>query len=109
MTTPYARSRRAMYARQKRIARPKWAYGEHSPHPIYRVAKARRRRGEDVNVDHIVPLFSPLVCGLHCKANLEVIHVKVNAKKSNFWWPDAPYEQTVLKGLMITWHQLGLL
>jgi len=43
-------------------------------------------------VDHIVPLSSPKVCGLHCSANLQVIPKHVNDSKGNAWWPDMPCE-----------------
>ena len=40
------------------------------------------------NVDHIVPLISPKVCGLHVHANLQVIPEAANFRKSNKHWPD---------------------
>ncbi len=40
------------------------------------------------HVDHIVPLKSRLVCGLHCEANLQIIPAIDNQKKKNSWWPD---------------------
>ncbi len=41
-------------------------------------------------VDHIVPLQNPLVCGLHCEANLRIILGADNFAKCNRWWPDMP-------------------
>jgi len=35
------------------------------------------------HVDHIVPLNHPLVCGLHCEDNLQIIESSLNFKKSN--------------------------
>lgn len=41
-------------------------------------------------VDHIVPLVSPLVCGLHVESNLRVITEAENATKGNRYWPHMP-------------------
>jgi len=41
-------------------------------------------------VDHIVPLKHPLVCGLNVPWNLEVIGKMPNQQKSNHYWPDCP-------------------
>lgn len=51
------------------------------------------------SVDHIVPLIHPLVCGLHCEANLEVKPLVENIKKSNNWWPDMWGQQDDLFGV----------
>jgi hypothetical protein len=57
----------------------------------YALAKLRTKMlGYSWHVDHIVPLKSELVCGLHCEANLQVIPGKANLVKSNSWWPDMP-------------------
>lgn len=43
-----------------------------------------------MNVDHIVPLKSKLVCGLHVLANLRIIPKDENSTKGNRYWPDMP-------------------
>lgn len=56
---------------------------------LYAVASQRTRvTGQQWSVDHIVPVGHPLVCGLHCASNLQVVPLEDNVRKSNNWWPD---------------------
>ena len=52
--------------------------------------------GVQQSVDHIVPLIHPFVCGLHCRANLEIVPLSVNIAKSNNPWPDMWAPQSLL-------------
>jgi hypothetical protein len=44
--------------------------------------------GVQHHVDHVVPLVSDLVCGLHVAANFEIIPAAQNIRKRNRFWPD---------------------
>jgi hypothetical protein len=69
-------------------ATPKWA-DRSAIAAIYRQARELKRElGEEWHVDHIVPLQSPVVCGLHCEANLQLLPGAENMKKGNRYWPD---------------------
>ena len=60
---------------------------------IYHAAGNLRAQGYDVEVDHIVPLRNPLVCGLHVPRNLRIVDRRENQFRSNKHWPDMPFEQ----------------
>lgn len=84
----------AKYRARKQKAIPIWASDEFEQlfiSEIYSLAKLRTRfLGVSFNVDHIVPLKSDLVCGLHCKDNLQILLGKENFAKRNHYWPDMP-------------------
>ena len=77
-------------ARAQGRATPAWA-DRSAMREIYRqAAQASELLGVKHHVDHIVPLKSDLVCGLHCEANLRVVTATDNLKKHNRSWPDMP-------------------
>jgi hypothetical protein len=58
---------------------------------IYALAQLRTRAtGTKWHVDHIVPLQSRVVSGLHCAANLQLLPQAENYRKGNRVWPDMP-------------------
>lgn len=73
----------------KKQATPAWADIE-AIREYYRAARAFRKYGYDFHVDHIVPLKSPLVSGLHTEANLRLLPGADNLSKHNRFWPDMP-------------------
>lgn len=69
---------------RKKNATPVWADHERI-NLVY--AKAKEL---GLTVDHVVPLASPLVCGLHVWENLQLLERNINASKQNREWPDMP-------------------
>lgn len=49
-----------------------------------------RLTGARWEVDHIVPLRSKLVCGLHTDYNMQAITRRENTNKGNRFWPNMP-------------------
>lgn len=76
----YCSERRAA----KMFATPEWA-NRHEIEAIYKMAV-----GFGMHVDHIVPLKSKIVCGLHVPANLALLTRQENISKGNRRWPDMP-------------------
>lgn len=80
----------AMRRATKLQATPAWA-DDFIMKEAYHLAQLRSKMlGFKWHVDHIVPLKSKIVCGLHCEANLRVIPGAANMLKSNRHWPDMP-------------------
>lgn len=77
-----------MYRKARRIqATPSWANQE-TVSGMYQLAALFNSTGMNIHVDHIIPLQSDLVCGLHCESNLQLLSANDNLSKGNHWWPD---------------------
>lgn len=48
----------------------------------------QKARQYNFHVDHIVPISSDQVCGLHCEDNLQLLSSELNLLKGNRYWPD---------------------
>ena len=75
-------ARAARYRAAQRKATPAWADNE-KIQKVYDLAARFRSLGCDFHVDHVIPLQSRTVCGLHVHNNLEIIEARANRSKSN--------------------------
>lgn len=71
---------------KKVSATPSW-FEKEKVSNIYKMAKAL-----NLEVDHVVPIKSDHVCGLHCWDNLQLLSRQENAKKGNYYWPHMEFE-----------------
>lgn len=88
--------RSVKYYRQLYQAWPAWCANHPGFKEIRDEWERRKAAGEDVEIDHIVPVCSKIVSGLHVPWNLQVIGRVPNNRKSNLWWPDHPFENLEL-------------
>lgn len=76
----------ALRKARKRQATPTWLTAAHRAEmsALYSAAVARSEQtGTPHHVDHIVPISSPLVCGLHVPWNLQILTAAENLAKGN--------------------------
>jgi hypothetical protein len=68
----------------RRYATPPWADKNQIDQLYIEARKLTLETGIQHEVDHIIPVKHPLVCGLHVETNLRILSGPVNNKKSNF-------------------------
>lgn len=76
----------ALRKMRKKNATPPWLTKEQKRQmrEIYETAQTLRENlNEDFHVDHIIPITSPFVCGLHVPWNLQILLAEENIRKSN--------------------------
>lgn len=78
----------ALKKARKLQATPPWADREKIKEIYFQSKNIFEKTKVKHHVDHIIPLLSDFVCGLHCEHNLRVIPATDNLKKKNYFWPD---------------------
>lgn len=80
----------ARYKATKKSATPQWADLDAIRKFYELAARLTASTGEPHQVDHIVPLQSQIVCGLHWHGNLQILKKFDNISKLNRKWPGMP-------------------
>ena len=71
-------------AAMRKYASPIWASKQAIDQLYTEARRLTAESGTKYEVDHIIPIRHPLVCGLHVETNLRILPASVNNKKSNF-------------------------
>jgi hypothetical protein len=71
----------------KKQAIPPWANKKSIEQVYKKAAELTKKTGIKHEVDHIYPLQSKYMCGLHVETNLQILTREQNRAKSNRIWP----------------------
>lgn len=88
-TAPHLENEKSIRRKRARHrATPSWGNRQKVLEIYEQARKISELTGVQHHVDHIVPLTSKRVCGLHNEFNLRVIPAADNLRKHNRTWPD---------------------
>jgi 5-methylcytosine-specific restriction endonuclease McrA len=90
----------ARYKARKKQAMPGWANKEKIDALYVEARRLTEKTGIKHHVDHIVPLKSDIVCGLHWEGNMQILTAEENIKKHNKIWPDMPEPEMTRAGFL---------
>ena len=68
--------KKALRRSRKKLATPIWA-------DLDKIKEVYANCPDNMTVDHIIPIKSPLVCGLHVSWNMQYLTRSANSKKGN--------------------------
>lgn len=88
------------YLAKKKQAFAPWANREKIKLIYIEAATLSKETGIRHEVDHIYPIQSDYLCGLHVETNLQILTLKENRKKLNTIWPG---QLDCQKGPVSTW------
>lgn len=89
----YYRAKGANYRAQKRNATPWWADLDAIRAVYAEMVRLNQTTSIEHHVDHIVPLVSKKVCGLHVACNLRIVTAFENLSKRNRLIEDIEFEE----------------
>ena len=76
--------KKALRRSRKKLATPIWA-------DLDKINEVYANCPNDMTVDHIIPITSPIVCGLHVSWNMQYLTRSTNSKKGNSLPPPHQY------------------
>lgn len=91
----------------KKSATPSWANQEEIKYFYTKSKELEQLTGVKHHVDHIYPLKSDFLCGLHVENNLQVLPAVENCSKNNRMWPNQLECQTGSGTVHAWWRELN--
>ena len=76
--------KKALRRSRKKLATPVWS-------DLDKINEVYANCSDDMTVDHIIPITSPIVCGLHVSWNMQYLTRSANSRKGNSLPPPHQY------------------